>query len=104
MFAEDGIGSGPTGNLVLGHRDNPPEDWEGLLAADGTADYFHTAHWTCSARDHHEGMQAFWLTVLFMTAPPGQPASRQCKFWWLWYQNPDEPFLTELCRLLQPAT
>ncbi len=49
--------------LVLAWDDSPPPDWEELLAADPNADYFHTAHWTCCARDHHPGLNAFWLTA-----------------------------------------
>ncbi len=52
-----------SGTLLLAVGDSPPSDWEELLAADENADYFHTTHWTCSARDHVPGVEAYWHTA-----------------------------------------
>ncbi len=49
--------------LQVKRDDAPPLDWDLLLEAGGHADYFHTAHWTVCARDHHPGLDAFWLTA-----------------------------------------
>lgn len=51
--------------LKIEREDSPPPEWEQLLEADPCSDYFHTAHWTTSARDHHPGLEAFWLCARF---------------------------------------
>jgi len=63
MSDGDGSTRGIEDILLLEQDDSPPDDWSRLVDADCAADYFHTAHWTCSARDHHPGLNAFWLTA-----------------------------------------
>lgn len=40
-----------------------PPDWDELVAADGSSDYPHTAHWTTSAAAAWPGASALWLTA-----------------------------------------
>ncbi len=51
------------GDLVLEQVAVAPPDWDELVAADGSSDYPHTAHWTTSAAATWPGASALWLAV-----------------------------------------
>ncbi len=51
------------GGLSLERAAVPPPDWDELVAADGSTDYPHTAHWTTSAVAAWPGASAVWLTA-----------------------------------------
>ena len=63
MSSEAGSTRDSKSTLKVDRVDSPPQDWEQLLDADPCADYFHTTCWTCSARDHHPDLEAFWITA-----------------------------------------
>jgi CelD/BcsL family acetyltransferase involved in cellulose biosynthesis len=51
------------GGLLIERAAVAPPDWDELVAADGSSDYPHTAHWTNSAVATWPGASALWLTA-----------------------------------------
>jgi CelD/BcsL family acetyltransferase involved in cellulose biosynthesis len=51
------------GGLLIERAAVAPPDWDELVAADGSSDYPHTAHWSNSAVATWPGASALWLTA-----------------------------------------
>lgn len=51
------------GGVLVEHAAVAPPDWDDLVAADGSSDYPHVAHWTSSAAATWPGASALWLTA-----------------------------------------